>query len=396
MERKIFNICITGARTTLNYGTLSIVTSGIEELNKKLCGAVKFTIISPSSNIDAPIYRNNINDNITIRTVGSPYYKCIPYPMRMSIVMLRSILEYFKSDLIIDMRGEGYVGSLVALSQSTQLLLAYISGKPFIIYAQSLGPFRTKLNRKLAKFTLKKAQLITIREPVSMKYFDELEITNEPYLCADQAILLNPISHSIARDMLEQLGISRTEKLIGISPVSNKRFIEMTVELTNYLIENYGTTVIYIPHAVDEKLGGCRDNDDISSAREAYDKVKNKDKVRIIYGDYTAKQLKGFMNCCEIYISFRWHAAIAAVSSNIPTIVISSAHKSAAMSMLEMDEFIIDPMSIDESSLMQKVKDCWTRRDKIKKYLEPRVDKLKKSAMKNIDLTEKVLTDDIK
>ena len=383
---KAFKVLITGARTTLNNGTMSIVVSGIEALNE-LLGNVEFTICSSYTTIDTTRYYNTLSSVCKARIIGVPYYHWLPYPFRATLVLIRSIPEYFSTDIIIDMRGEGFKNTRVAIFQSVQLLLGVLLRKPVVVYAQSLGPFRSKVNKILAKFTLKKIDLITIREPVSMVYFRNLGIGKQAYLCGDQAFLLDPAPAARIKEILAEESISDRDKpLIGISPIPNDKLMNLIVKTTEYLIENLGATVIYIAHAIDAELG----NDDISACR-IYQQINNRPKTRLISTEYTPKELKGIMSQCDMYITCRWHAGIAATSMHVPTIILSSAHKSAAMDMIDQEKFVIDPEHTDFSELRSKIDFCWLNKDKIRKKLEDNMKGMRKSAMLSAELTAQLL-----
>ncbi len=387
--KKPTTICITGARTTYNHGTTSIIASGVELFNKILQNDVECIIMSPNCDIDDANYRKVIQQ-CNFKTVGVRYSR-LPYPVRLILLTLVSIPQYLKSDLIIDMRGEGYVNSSVAITQSVQLLLAKLLRKPFCIYAQSLGPFNSKINKFFAKLTLERAEFITIREPISLDYFEDLNTSKKGILCADQAILLNPVSLHVAKEILTKYGISSDRKIIGISPIPNDKSIHLLATISDYLIEKYNVHIILIPHANDENMGGCQGNDDFRAANDVYAQIKRKNAATVINFDHTAKEIKGLMGCCEIYISFRWHAAIASLSTCNPTIVVNSAHKSAAMSMIGVDNYIIDSKTVDYSILQERVDDCWENRKEIRDYLNKKMSEMRSLALISSELSANVL-----
>lgn len=368
-------ICITGARTALNNGTLSIIASGMEEINRLSEIPIHFFILSPNKNIDEPIYRKTIN-NIDFEVIGSNFHPNIPYSLILIYSILLSIPCYLKSDVIVDMRGEGYVNDSVAIVQSFQMLLANILFTPFIIYAQSIGPFKTGLNRFLARMVFSRAKLITLREPVSMDYYNQLHLTKKAVLCADQAIMLTPVSPIEANTILKNVFGYQPKKIIGISPIPNERITKIFCELIDYVSEKYCIDIIIIPHAIDEHFGGCKGNDDMQAAISIFSQIKNTDNVRIIEEKYIGRQLKGLMKCCNVYITARWHAGIASTSALTPSIIISSAHKSAAISMIDMDEFLLNPQKITSQELIEKFDKIWDNNQQVREKLDDEIKKI--------------------
>ncbi len=124
-------------------------------------------------------------------------------------------------------------------------------------------------------------------------------------------------------------------------------------------------------------------------AQKIYQEINNKQKARIISSEYTPKELKGIMGQCDMYITCRWHAGIAATSMHVPTIIISNAHKSAAMDMLNHREFVMNPNNFSE--LKTKIDLCWRNKDKIKSKLEESMKDMRKSAMLSAELTAQLL-----
>mgnify|MGYP000909562140 CR=1 FL=1 len=392
-ERVPYTICVTGARTALNNGTLAIICSGIEELNAALNGNASFYILSPGVDVDEQRYLNNIDKSCQVAVVGLNYNPKIPYPIRIAQLTLKSIKYYSKSDIIIDMRGEGYVNTPVAITQSLQLLLSKIARKPFVVYAQSLGPFNTKVNRVLSKFTLNRAALITIREPISLDYVKDLDINKGVHLCTDQAMLLQPLAKKQSQEELIKFGISLDRPIIGISPVPKDNLMKLMADISDYLIEKYNVSVVFVPHAIDEIYGGCAGNNDLLAAHRVHEIMKNKDSAYVIDETYHGKRLKGIMGCCDIYISCRWHAAIASISLANPTIVISSAHKSAAMDMVGLSDYVLDPAVVDFDTLRNKVEDCWTNQKLLREHLEGKSDYIREMGLKSAELTSKLLNE---
>ena len=390
MKSRPYRICITGARTTYNYGTMSIIASGVEEVDRLLEGNAEFFIMSPNADIDDVNYRRTIFGS-KFKTVG-PKFRCgVPYFAHLLIMVLKSIPVYAKSDIVLDMRGEGYVGSAVAVTQSFQMLLARLFGTPFVIYAQSIGPFRSRINRVLARLTLKRASLITIREPISMGFFADLRIKRNAHQVADQAIMLTPAPAERIDLLLKENSLSPGDNIVGISPIPRQVFIEMAAKAADQLVEKYGVKVMIAPHANDWRLGGCKGNDDLSAAQSLLNAMAKKDCARIISGDYTAREVKGLMGRCQIYISFRWHAAIASISICNPTVVINSAHKSAAVRQFGVADLIIDPEKVTLQLLAEKVDDCWRRRAEIRSSLESRSSEMQALSRKSAELSVAVL-----
>ena len=82
----------------------------------------------------------------------------------------RELREYADADVIVDISMDLYsdsFGAVSVLEHTKDLMLSVLSGKPVVIWAQSLGPFRSKLTSWLVKIVLNRVALITVREEIS-------------------------------------------------------------------------------------------------------------------------------------------------------------------------------------------------------------------------------------
>jgi colanic acid/amylovoran biosynthesis protein len=385
-----YSVCITGARSTYNHGTMSIIASGVDSIGGLLNHDVEFTILSPNSDTDRVNYSRMI-DNEQFEVVGPKHSAGTPYWIRALWLLIVSLFSYKRCDIVIDMRGEGYVSTRVAFFQSLQMLIAHSLGKPFVIYAQSIGPFDTRFSRLLAKITLERARLITVREQVSLDSLESLNINKNLHLAADQAILLEPISPESALTILSTYGVDKAKPVIGASVVMSKNMMPIMTEIIDHVVQRHDASVILLPHAVDMRMGGCKGGDDLEASKEVLLRARNKNRISVISGDYTAREIKGMMQCCDMYISFRWHAAIASMSVCNPTVIVGAAHKSAAVFQFGLDQYLRDPSTIKTEELKEVVDRCWSERREIRRYLVDHRGEMKALAEKSAVLTAEII-----
>lgn len=361
---RLTTVCVTGARNTFNYGTVSIIASAVEEINKLLDGEVEFVILTPNADADKRNYER-ATAGCRFRVMGPKLATGLPYSLRSLILLILSVREYARCNIVVDMRGEGFSNARVAIMQSAQMLTARIMGKPFVIYAQSLGPFQSAVNRFLARVVLRQATAVTVRESVSMNYFNDLHTGRQAYQVADQAVLLRPAPLDQSERILESHSIVGTEEFVGLCPTTRESNISLAISTCNHVISRYGARVLLIPHANDEPKGGCRGNDDLAAARTILEKVGSEKRLALIAGDYTAKEIKGVISRCSMCVCFRWHSAVASLSAGVPTIAVTSQHKSAALQQFQMERFLANPEGLTFENLRTLLDVCWRERKRI-------------------------------
>ena len=299
-----------------------------------------------------------------------------------SLIDGKILREYAQADMIIDLSGDSFSDSLGGRSimNSFTVLLGIFLGKPIVIYSQSIGPFKV-MTMPLAKFCLNRVDLIIVREQITQSYLKTIGVDKpQIYLTAETAFLLKPAPHKMVKKILLKEGISKKKKpLIGISvsklidgtfkPTNlNNKYVTLMAQVVDYLIEKLNARVVFVPHVIK------REYDDRFVARKVYQKVKNKDRTKMITNEYTPEELKGVIGQCDLFIGARMHANISAISMHVPTIAIAWSHKYyGIMRALGQEKYVCDFKTATFDELVSKINDAWSSRKEIKKTLMRRV-----------------------
>ncbi len=334
---------------------------------------------------------------------------------------LKTISE---ADIVIDMLGDGFsfdvsnVGGAISANyspivHSLNILMATSLGKDVVLFPQSMGPFKNTFVRLLTKTALNTTKAIVVRENISKECIESLGVDKSLiHLTADTAFILDPEPLSRVKEILLASGFSESDferPIIGmnISQLLNYRsknvettkeeYIGLMGKLADHLVETYRAKVIFIPHSIFLKeitdTSGKERENDINAVKEAYEKVKNKDEVVPLVGEYSSSELKGIIGICDIFIGARMHSNIAAVSQCIPTIALSYSIKAPGiMSMVGLEKYVCDFKTMDFDEFKLIIDDLWMNRANIRKKMMPKVAKLKASVWDNGKLVNKILS----
>lgn len=368
----------------------------------------------------------------------------------------RKLKEYLNADIILDFSGDLYSDDfnyIRAMKHSIDILAAIHLGKPVIIFAQSSGPFRTRLTSSLAKFVLNRTTLIINREGVSKDYLHQIGVVKPPiFATGDPAFLFEPARRERVEEILSienvntndrpLIGLSicefnlpsspwrpsspwkipwrggypvltrpqyetlaylapivlsvlnRTRWAVGYTPYIESKMIadlKPFVQVIDYLIEELNATVLLIPHV----HASTEESDfwsDEGIAKQLYQMTEadKKKKIKVIRGHYSSEEVKGIIGQCDLFISGRMHAAIAALSQNVPTVGMSYGHKFyGIMGMVGQERYICGKN--DTNDIISKIQDAWVNRKKITKELESKIPKVKKLSLHNAELVEDIL-----
>jgi colanic acid/amylovoran biosynthesis protein len=308
-----------------------------------------------------------------------------------------------------------------------------------VMYAQTMGPFRLKFRRCLSRWALNRVSLITLREGVSKDYLEELGVNKPPiYVTADPAFLFQAAPTKRVEEIFLKEGIIMTRPLIGLTwggvgmrKPSNKRaqflknIIEPTYafvrwllpeqifeslfgflgkgalsrgigeeyyqpatlgEIINYLTEELKATVIVVPHTSTPRVVG----NELILSKRLQPFLKRKEKVRFINAHHTAEEIKGIIGQCDLFVSAKMHASIAALSQCVPTVLIPYSHKFyAAVGLLKQEKLMCDNTKIDD--LVAKINEVWAHRDEVRRELESKVEIARDKALLNAELVKVLL-----
>ena len=315
--------------------------------------------------------------------------------------------EYYNADVILNTGGDVLTEDYgFTFSHFSNLLFAILLNKPVIICAESIGPFKRKLNKSIARFVFNRTKLITLREERSLKHLQEIGVNKPPiYVTADVAFTLEPSSNERIKEILTKEGVDESMPHIGISVskiISNYGFpelkshkdkyceyVKLMSKVIDYLVETLNATIVFVPHVI----GPGEGNDDRSVADDICKLIKNKDKIVSIKEEYTPEELKGIIGQCDLFIGARMHATIASTSMHVPTVAIAYSDKTHGIigTMLEYEAYVLDVKDLSYDTLISKIDDAWENREKIRKELEVKIPVVKEKAMLNGKLIKEVV-----
>jgi polysaccharide pyruvyl transferase CsaB len=95
--------------------------------------------------------------------------------------------------------------------------LSRLSGKPVVVYANGIGPIRSKLGRFLTKHTLSRVKAITVRDAESETELRRLGVPLPVQVTADPAFLLDPSPDHMADSILKEHGIGSSKGIVWIA-----------------------------------------------------------------------------------------------------------------------------------------------------------------------------------
>jgi len=317
--------------------------------------------------------------------------------------------EYATADIIV-VRGTdtltdqyGRLGLDMLFMRCSGILIGVIMRKPTVICGHSLGPFKSRIGRIIARFVLDRVTLITPREEISKANLDEIGVKNpNVFETADLAFLMDPVAPTRAKEILRDEGIRFENPTVGISasrlistylPSNSRkeayrRYVEFMAKIADYLVDNFHATVIFVPHVI----GPGKKYDDRIVSKDIFELVQNKQHVKLIRGDYSPQELKGIIGLCQLFIGARMHAVISAISMHVPSLALSYLYKTEGiLKMAGQEKWICNIKELDYHDITTKIEALWSSRNQIREDLKNKMKTIRKRALLNAELCTHII-----
>ncbi len=284
-------------------------------------------------------------------------------------------------------------GSLLQDGTSTKSLLYYLSimkiakhyGTKSMLYANGIGPLVHKNNIARTAKMLSKLDLITLRDPDSLRELESLGVSTENVvLTADPAFNIKPAGEEETTKLLEGFGIDTTKKLFGISVRQWKQhgseFEKSIAQIADYMQTELGYAPVFI---------NMQYPLDIKISRSIIEKMKTK--AYIIGDNMNDTQMLGIINKTDLILGERLHTLIYAAVAGVPFVGIAYDPKiKSFMDYVGQTNYLdIDNVSFD--TLLEKIKLCTDDNDKTTSSLAQKNTAMQQLAKKNAHLAAELI-----
>lgn len=332
------------------------------------------------------------------------------------------IKEVLESDLIIDFSGDIWGDNADFLGDDRFFVglckdrVAQLLRKKTVMIAGSPGPFFNKNNLNFAKEVFENFDLVTNRETLSRKILNTYNFNTDNLAdLSCPAFLFEPLKGKKITDIINKENLNNSSKPIVGFVLCGWNFEEgpfdkwprndddyvVFAEAIEY-IETLGAKVClmshsngFIPGNEPFELIHGRDYPIIKQLQEV---VKNRGKAKDVValdGVYDAWTTKGIIGEFDMLVSGRVHAAVAALSQNVPTVIIDYGHEPRAHKLKGFaieagaENYVADPSK--SSDLIEKIDTCFNNLSEYKHKLEIQIPLTKSRAEQNFKLIKNII-----
>ncbi len=377
-------IVITGITSFRNHGVEALVVSTIAQLRQRLPGAT-YTVLDRAPDYDAsrlpdadvkfvhdytirPLYAGKLRKALTsVMPSLDKDAQTAANELRTASCAVASGGDVFCSEY----------GHRSLLSHLQPLKIAHAAGVPFVIHAQSIGPFNNEPDRTAFTALAQHAAAVTVREAASFRYITEdLKLPRDRcHLVADPAFLLGQpdaaegdalFAHHRAVEGRPTIALSTSSAICHWMKSDKSRHVDTWLEVIHWLRAALDANIILIPHVQETSAA----NDDRVLATEIMRRLGHDPRVRLAGGDFSAGDYKAIISRCDLVVAERMHAAIAGLSTGVPTLVIGYSIKAEGIltdllgaDMTKQSALISIQDFIAPGAGLARVQAAWSARD---------------------------------
>jgi len=254
---------------------------------------------------------------------------------------------------------------------------------PLVLWGASVGPFdrdtvfEREMTDHLARFCL-----ISVREPRSFRYLQELGLKNISQ-AADPAFLMEPqpVTDMVLPSAFLGLNLSflSGRKVTG---GNLDKWVRICAASVTRLLSKCDLPVVLIPHVLSP--GGAEANDHVF-LHDVARIVNMSDRVTVLGADYTAAQLKWVIGKATVFAGARMHSTIAALSMGVPTLSLAYSVKAWGVNedVFGHVDHCIDVVELaQEEALADRMTTLLKQKDSVQRELKLRLPVIRASAMK--------------
>ena len=326
---------------------------------------------------------------------------------------LREIFTAIQEADLLIMGGDPFIditiGFYKGITPYTVLLFTlakFVGTKTMINGVHMCRPLVSAIGIEQAKFCVQNAELVTVREDLSLDLFKEMgfgDLDNVISL-ADAGYALDPIvGKDKGLEVLRREGIDiGDKKLMGVTfrhmywrwkPDEWDRYAMMVAKVCDEMHERYGFDMLFIPHntyEIDTKY-----MDDRPGHEEIAAKMKNPASAHQIKNRLTVEETLALFPLLEIVFSNRRHSTMFGALHGIVGLGVGEEpHVKPPMEQLGIgaDKFV-SMEEYDYELMRDNLIAIWEEKDEITERIKVAYPELRRKALGNARLAAKLITD---
>jgi polysaccharide pyruvyl transferase WcaK-like protein len=347
-------------------------------------------------------WRVLLPNNIARLLLTALFLRLLPSKVfRQTIIDRNSCLKAIdRADLIGSIAGGDSFSDIYGFNRllyvSLPQVLVLLLGKPLVLLPQTLGPFKGRGAKIIARSILRRAQAVYARDRESLDEIRPLLGARSSHLrfSHDMAFALEPVAPSGGKLAgLRKLGALGPMVGLNVSGLLymggyNRRnmfglradYRETIRNVIQYFVQR-NVHVLLVPHVFGKNSGS---ESDVTAGKQIHGEMAAgcQDRLHLLEGEYDHHEIKYAIGQCDFFLGSRMHACIAALSQGIPAVGLAYSRKFAGVfRSIAIPDLVIDLETCDGTEVIQKVRAIYELRDEIRQRLGTTVPDAKAAAL---------------
>ena len=351
------HIATIGAAFSANRGAASMLQAVIDNLPDRV-GDCRFSVLTTYPDDDRQEVRD---DRVDVVSAKPAELAVVLWPLALLACGLRLVrlpwrwlcvvpgLRHLRdADVVVDVAGISFAdgrGIPIVVYNALMTSVPLLLGRPTVKASQALGPFRSPLNRTLARLVLPHLRAVCARGAATERHLADLGLTNVTP-AADLAFTMRMRDDAVARAAIL---VPRNEPVVvGVAPSAvvdgycRKAGIDYVGLLSSFverMIDERGVHVVVFPHSSRRRVtGGRMDDRPVTRALHAASP-----RTQLIDEPLGPVELRAVIARCDLLVTSRFHAMISALATATPVLVVGWSHKYAEV----LDEIGLEGCAVD-------------------------------------------------
>ncbi|MDM8566313.1 polysaccharide pyruvyl transferase family protein [Candidatus Halobeggiatoa sp. HSG11] len=260
----------------------------------------------------------------------------------------------------------------------------------FVMLPQTYGPFKSSFSQKVARYLLKRTEIIYSRDKAGVEYVKKLlgntdvNIQFNPdvaFVLEPEPLENDPLVAKL-KDAQIVVGINISGLLHGNYPIKSRFNIDNNYQdiikaIVKLFISYPNVTVVLIPHVF---VPPSHHESDMAACADIHQQFKEEysDRVLMVENNLDHRQIKYVIGCCDFFTGSRMHSCIAAISQHIPTMGIAYSDKfTGVFESAGIGDLVIDLRTATTQQILDALQDSFDKRAETAEQLNITVPKIK-------------------
>lgn len=429
MQNSHKKVCLLGASfATDNMGVGAITAGAIQCILHRLpeaeivlldYGKKEITYDFPFRGKIVPIQMINmrfskrvyLKNNIAFLILIAFILKLIPFQNVKTGIIIRNIcLQHLhEADIIAAIAAGDSFSDIYGLGRlfyvALPQLLVLFMGRELFLLPQTLGPFRGRIARFIAKYIIGHARMAYSRDFIGQKWIGEFLgsrlLAEKVRFCYDVGFVLEPIPPEKI-DVGDLLAKKKENCCVVGMNISGLLFMggytrknmfglkieyrELVYDILDLLMRKPEVVVLLVPHVFGPPENS--ESDAVVCERIYNDQVMApyKSRLFLVKGEHNQNTIKYVIGLCDFFIGSRMHACIAALSQCIPAVAIAYSNKFlGVMQTIAVDSLVADPREMGKKEILGIISSVFERRHFLRRQLELGIPHVKQKALNLFD-----------